>query len=68
MNWQPSVITLDERISKTERFLRLLEADRPHLNARVAPLGPEQRESVNSYAAWVRAETEAELKRLRGQR
>ena len=68
MNWQPSTITLDERIARTERFLRRLEEDRPYLSVRVAPLTPEHRDSVSNYSAWIRSQTEAELKRLLGER
>ena len=60
------MITLDERIARTQRLLRRLEEDRPYLSVRVAALGTEHRQSVSAYAARVRAE--AELDRLEAQR
>jgi hypothetical protein len=62
------MITLDERIARTQRLLRRLEEDRPYLSVRVAALGAEHRQSVSAYAARVRAEAEAELQRLEAQR
>jgi len=58
------MITLEERIARTERLLRHLEEDQPYLRARLAPLGDEHRESANNFAKRVRAEAEAELARL----
>jgi hypothetical protein len=58
------MITLDERIARTERLLRRLEDDRPYLRVRLSALGAEQRRSANAFAARVRAEAEAELQRL----
>jgi hypothetical protein len=62
------MITLDERIAKTERLLRRLEYDQPYLRMRLMPLGAEHRQSANAYADRVRAEAEAELKRLLAER
>lgn len=62
------MITLDERIARTQRLLRRLDEDRPYLRVRVAALGPDHRKSVSAYAARVRAEAEAELQRLEAQR
>jgi len=62
------MISIDERIARTERLLRRLEEDRPYLKVRVAALGAEHRKSVRDYAAWVRAEAELELQRLQRQR
>jgi len=58
------MITLDERIAKTERLLRRLEEDRPYLHVRLSALGAEHRQSANAFAARMRAEAEAELQRL----
>jgi hypothetical protein len=62
------MITLEERIARTERLLRRLDEDEPYLHARVAPLGSEHRRDVNAFAARVRAQAEAELKRLMAER
>jgi len=62
------MITLDERIAKTERLLRRLEDDKPYLRVRLSALGPEYRKSASSFADRVRAEAEAELRRLLAER
>jgi hypothetical protein len=62
------MITLEERIARTQRLLRRLEEDQPYLHMRLSPLGDEHRQSANDYAGRVRAEAEAELKRLLDER
>ena len=62
------MITLDERIARTQRLLRRLHDDQPYLRARVSPLGAEHRENVSAFADRVRMEAEAELGRLLAQR
>ena len=62
------MITLDERIARTERLLRRLQDDQPYLRARLSPLGKEQRQSAREFAERVRAEAEAELQRLLAER
>jgi len=62
------MISLEEKISRTERLLRRLEEDEPYLHVRVAALGSEHRRDVNAFAARVRAEAEAELQRLLAER
>ena len=62
------MITLDERIARTERLLRRLEDDQPYLRARLSALGTEHRQSANAFADRVRAEAEAELQRLQAER
>ena len=62
------MITLDERIAKTERLLRRLEEDKPYLHVRLSALGAEHRQSANAFAARMRAEAEAELQRLLAER
>jgi len=62
------MITLEERIAKTERLLRRLEEDQPYLHVRLSALGAEHRESANAFADRVRAEAEAELQRLLAER
>jgi ribosome-associated translation inhibitor RaiA len=62
------MISLEEKISRTERLLRRLEEDEPYLQVRVAALGSEHRQEVHAYAARVRAQAEAELERLLAER
>ena len=62
------MITIDERIARTERLLRRLEEDQPYLHTRLAVLGLEHRKSVTAYADRVRVEAEAELARLIAER
>ena len=62
------MITLDERIARTERLLRRLEDDKPYLRVRLSPLGAEHRKDASAFAAKVLAEAEAELRRLLAQR
>jgi len=63
-----SMITLDERIARTERLLRRLEEDQPYLQARLSPLSAEHRQSACTYHERVRALAEAELARLLAER
>jgi hypothetical protein len=62
------MITLEERIAKTQRLLRRLEEDQPYLHARLSPLGVEHRQSANAFADRIRVEAEAELQRLLAER
>jgi hypothetical protein len=62
------MITLEERIARTERLLRRLEEDQPYLRARLSGLGDEHRRSAHAFADRVRAEAEAELARLLSER
>ena len=58
------MISLEEKIARTQRLLRHLEEDQPYMNARLSALGDEHRQSAASFAERVRAEAEAELGRL----
>jgi hypothetical protein len=58
------MITLEEKIARTQRLLQRLEEDQPYLRMRLSPLGAEHRQSANAFAERVRAEAEAELQRL----
>jgi len=58
------MITLDEKIARTQRLLRRLEEDEPYLRARLSALGAEHRQSASLFADRVRMEAEAELARL----
>jgi hypothetical protein len=62
------MITLDERIAKTERLLRRLQDDQPYLRARVSALGDEHRQNVSAFADRVRVQAEGELRRLLAER
>ncbi|MFI5095746.1 MAG: hypothetical protein ACHQIK_20155 [Candidatus Acidiferrales bacterium] len=62
------MITLEERIARTQRLLRRLEEDQPYLQVRLSVLGAEHRESANAFADRMRAEAEAELQRLLAER
>ena len=58
------MISLEEKIARTQRLLRRLEEDRPYFKVRLSPLGDEHRQSATDFAAKMRAEAEAELQRL----
>jgi hypothetical protein len=45
-----------------------MEEDQPLLHLRLSPLGAEHRQSAAAFADRIRAEAEAELKRLLAQR
>ena len=62
------MITLEERIAKTERLLRRLEEDQPYLRVRLSALGAGHRQSASAFADSVRAHAEAELQRLLAER
>jgi len=62
------MITLEERIARTQRLLRRLEEDQPYLRVRLSALGAEHRQSANAFVDRVRTEAEAELRRLLAER
>jgi len=62
------MITIEERIARTERLLRRLEEDEPYLRVRLSVLAAEHRQSAAAYADRVRAEAAAELARLIAER
>ncbi|MGO8987051.1 MAG: hypothetical protein ACLPHI_07055 [Terriglobales bacterium] len=62
------MITLEEKIARTERLLRRLEQDQPYLHVRLSALGAEHRQSAHAFADRVRVEAEAELQRLLAER
>ena len=62
------MITLEEKIAKTQRLLRRLEEDQPYLRVRLSALGNEHRQSAHAFADRVRLEAEAELQRLLAER
>lgn len=66
--FNPAMITIDEKIARTERLLRRLLEDQPYLRARLAVLNLEHRQSAHAFHDRVRAEAEAELARLLAER
>lgn len=62
------MITLEEKIARTERLLRRLEEDQPYLRVRLSALGKDHRQSAKAFADQVRAQAEAELQRLLDER
>ena len=62
------MITLEEKIAKTQRLLRRLEDDQPYLRDALSALGAEHRQSVNAFADRVRAEAEARTAAPAGER
>jgi hypothetical protein len=58
------MISVEEKIARTQRLLRRLEEDRPYLRVRLSALSAEHRESASAFADRLRAEAEAELARL----
>jgi hypothetical protein len=62
------MLTIDARIGRAQRLLRMLEEDAPMLAARVADLTPEYQNSAKNFAERLAAQTRAELDRLQIQR
>jgi hypothetical protein len=62
------MLTIDARIGRAQRLLRMLEEDVPMLAARVADLTPEYQNSAKNFAERLAAQTRAELDRLQIQR
>jgi hypothetical protein len=59
------MLSLEVRIDRAQRLLRMLEEDMPLLARRVAELTPEHQASARNHAAELAAHTRAELDRLR---
>jgi hypothetical protein len=67
--WQCGVmITLDEKIARTQKMIRRLEEDQPYMRVRLSMLGEESRQSATAFAERVLTEAEAELQRLMAER
>jgi hypothetical protein len=58
------MLTIDTRIHRAQRLLRMLEEDAPLLAIRVKELTPERQQSAQEYAAQLAATARAELLRL----
>ena len=58
------MLSVDVKIDRAQRLLRMLEEDAPLLAVRVAELTPEHQQSAKSYAAQLIAHTRGELEQL----
>ena len=58
------MLSLEVRIDRAQRLLRMMEEDAPLLAVRVAELTPEHQHSAKSYAAQLIAHTRGELEQL----
>jgi phosphoribosylaminoimidazole carboxylase (NCAIR synthetase) len=58
------MLSLQSKIERTQRLLRMLEQDAPLLAVRVAPLNPDHQRSAVHYAEQLTAHTRAELRKL----
>ena len=58
-------LSIDQRITRAQRLLQMIEDDAPLLNMRVAPLSREHQESAKSHALLLAKLTRAEIKKLR---
>jgi hypothetical protein len=58
------MISVHERIDRTQRLLRRLEEDAPLMAVRIAELTPEHQRSAKEHAARLTAQARAELEKL----
>ena len=58
-------LSIDQRITRAQRLLQMIEDDAPLLEMRVAPLSREHQESAKSHALLLAELTRAEIKKLR---
>lgn len=58
------MLSIQTKIDRTQRLLRMLEEDAPLLAVRVAPLTAERQQTAKEYAAELRARTREELEKL----
>ena len=58
------MLTLEHRINRAQRLLRMMEEDAPLLAVRVAPLSPDHQQSVQSYAQRLTERTREEIAQL----
>jgi hypothetical protein len=64
MLWQMASLSIDLRIDRAQRLLRMIEQDAPLLAIRTAQLSRECQEEAKSHAQYLAALTRAELQRL----
>ena len=62
------MLSLEVRIDRAQRLLRMMEEDAPLLAVRVAELTPEHQQSAKSYAAQLIAHTRGKLEQLSRER
>ena len=58
------MLSIQLRIDRAQRLLRMIEQDAPLLAVRVAPLSIERQQSAKSYAQKLATLTRAEINRL----
>lgn len=58
------MLSINVRIDRAQRLVRMLEEDAARLDIRIAPLAPEHRQSTKDYAAQLIAHARAELETL----
>ena len=58
-------LSIDQKITRAQRLLQMIEDDAPLLEMRVAPLSREHQESAKSHAMLLAELTRAEIKKLR---
>jgi phosphoribosylaminoimidazole carboxylase (NCAIR synthetase) len=58
------MLSIDLRIDRAERLLRMIEEDAPLLNLRVAPLSSEHQRAARLHAERLAEITRAEIERL----
>ena len=58
------MLSIQVRIDRAQRLLRMLEQDAPLLSRRVAELTPEYQRSAQSYAAQLREQARVEVEKL----
>jgi hypothetical protein len=61
---QVPMLSINVRIDRAQRLVRMLEEDAARLDIRVAPLAPEHRQSTKDYAAQLITHARAELDKL----
>jgi len=61
-------LSIDQRITRAQRLLRMIEDDAPLLDIRVSSLSREHQESAKSHAMLLAELTRAEIKKLCGEK
>jgi len=61
---EPAMLSIELRIDRALRLLRMIEDDAPLLAVRIAPLSPERQKSAKSYAQELAAMTRSEIRKL----
>ena len=58
------MLSIQDKIDRAQRLVRLLEDDAPLLDIRLAGLAPERRQATKDFASKLTASARAELNRL----